>query len=155
MGFDMTPEREEFKEKIRLACTKINMWSMSAEDLLFETALHESMGLKYRKQVNGPALSFFQIEPDTLKDLYDNWLKYRDDKKQLLDQFRDHEISLEENLRNNDEFAIVAARLQYYRKPGSIPEDLEGRAAYWKEHWNTKHGAGTIDKYINDYKEYS
>lgn len=151
----MTPEREEYKEKIRITIARVNLFSQPAEDLLFETALHESGGLKYRKQINGPALSFFQIEPDTLHDLYDNYLKFRDDKKQLLDQFLDDEISLEENLRNNDEYAIVAARLQYYRKPGAIPEDLEGRAEYWKEHWNTEEGAGTVEKYINDYKEYA
>ena len=52
------------------------------------TACHESGGFRYDRQVGGgPALSYYQIEPDTLFDLYKNYLGYRPERKGLLDQF--------------------------------------------------------------------
>ena len=36
-------------------------------------------------------------------------------------------------------------------KPEALPEagDLEGQAAFWKQHYNTPLGAGTVGKYMS------
>ena len=41
-------------------------------ELLYRIALHESNGGKYTKQINGPARSWFQIEPSTAVGLVKN-----------------------------------------------------------------------------------
>lgn len=56
---------------------KIGLWSHSAEELVFRTAIVES-GLTYYKQHGkGPALGLWQIEPATHEGLYTNFLNYR------------------------------------------------------------------------------
>jgi hypothetical protein len=42
-------------------------YSHEAEDLLMMIAAHESHLGEYVKQVQGPALGIYQMEPDTLK----------------------------------------------------------------------------------------
>ena len=83
---------------IRPALEKLNLWSLSAEELVLGTAIVES-GLTYLRQHNdGPAV----------------------------------------------------CRLCYYRKPDALPEagDIEGQAAFWKQHYNTPLGKGTVTKYV-------
>lgn len=43
------------------------------EELLYRTALHESMGGQYNKQIGGPARSWWQVEPDTAYDNIQNF----------------------------------------------------------------------------------
>lgn len=44
--------------------------------------------------------------------------------------------------------AAAVCRLHYKLRPGNIPLDLKGRAAYWKKHYNSELGAGTVEHYI-------
>ena len=119
----------------------MDLWSVAAEDLLLGTAVHESAGLKRLRQYDGgPALSYFQLEPETLFDLHDNFLKFRPEKRVLLDFYQIPTISLTDNLIMNPAYAVAAARLQYFRVPDQIPTTLEGQAKYWKKYWNTDAG---------------
>jgi hypothetical protein len=45
--------------------------------------------------------------------------------------------------------AFVFTRCFYKLIPAPIPADLAGRALYWKTHYNTKLGKGTVAKYIH------
>ena len=146
----------EFRhDYIRPVLKRMGAWSWNAEELLIGTAAHESMGFKHKKQLKGgPARSYFQIEPATLADLYINYLSYRPKKQVLLDRYLIDGFSRSDMLLESIAYSIVAARLQYMRKPGKIPKTLEAQAAYWKKHWNTVKGAGTIEKYIADYERY-
>ena len=49
-------------------------------------------------------------------------------------------------------FSALAARLFLFNIPQSIPpaSDLRRQAMYWKEHYNTPSGAGTVQKFIDD-----
>lgn len=119
--------------------------SKAAVNLLLLTALAES-GLRKLKQVKGPALGVYQIEPSTHKDLWDNWLvqdKYSDARKLI-------QRSCDDALIYNLRYATQIARCKYYRKPGAIPNarDVPGFAAYWKRHYNTASGAGTVEHFI-------
>lgn len=50
-----------------------------------------------------------------------------------------------------DRLAVVMARVHYLRQPSAIPRDLRGQAAYWKQHYNTISGAGTPEKYLENF----
>ncbi len=127
-----------------------------AEKILMMTACHESMGFRYRAQVGGPALSFFQIEPNTLDDLYTNYLAYRPDKQALVDAYLPEGMDRLEALENVDKYACAAARMLYWRVPEALPAvtDDEGMAEYCKKYWNTEMGAATAQKYLDDYRLY-
>lgn len=45
--------------------------------------------------------------------------------------------------------AMIFCRLRYYAVPTAIPVTLQGRAAYWKQWYNTSAGKGTIDDYLS------
>lgn len=44
-------------------------------------------------------------------------------------------------------YSGLAARLYLSNIAEAIPADLDGQAAYWKEHYNTAAGAGTVDHF--------
>ncbi|MBL4826112.1 MAG: hypothetical protein JKY66_00095 [Spongiibacteraceae bacterium] len=142
-----------FRRSITPTIKKLGMWSEAAETILLMIACHESMGFRHRVQQGGPALSYFQIEPDTLDDLYTNYLAFRPEKQTMLDQYLPEGMSRLEALANDDAYACAAARLQLYRVPEALPEadDLEGLARYCKTHWNTDAGKATWQKYLDDF----
>ena len=127
---------------IRPALSKINLWSPSAEELVLGTAIVES-GLTYLRQHNdGPALGLWQVEPSTQNDLYTNFLNYRPELGSQLMELRAPNLSMDENLATNLMYGAAVCRLCYYRKPDALPEagDIEGHAAFWKQHYNTIFG---------------
>ena len=135
---------------IRPALEKLSLWSLSAEELVLGTAIVES-GLTYLKQHgDGPALGLWQVEPATHDDLYTNFLNYRPELGGKLIELRAAGLSLDENLATNLMYGAAVCRLCYYRKPDALPEagDIEGQASFWKEHYNTIFGKGTVSKYV-------
>ena len=50
-------------------------------------------------------------------------------------------------------YSALAARLLLSNKPRAIPRDLRGQAEYWKQHYNTPKGKGTVAKFIADVKK--
>lgn len=44
--------------------------------------------------------------------------------------------------------ALVMTRLKYMLISEEIPDSVEGRARYWKKHYNTEDGKGTVQEYI-------
>ena len=141
---------------LRPTLEDMNMWSPAAEKLMLMIAAHESQGFLYRKQVGGPALSYFQIEPATLDDLYNNYLIYRADKQALLDRYRPEPMKYREALERRDDYACAAARLILWRVKAPLPEvgDEVGMALYAKRYWNTPKGKATAEKYLDDYHRY-
>lgn len=55
------------------------------------------------------------------------------------------------NLITDLAYATAMARLVYYRRPEPLPEahDLDGLARYWKAHFNTDLGAGTVEGFLS------
>ena len=135
---------------IRPALSKINLWSPSASELVLGTAIVES-GLTYIRQWgDGPALGLWQVEPSTQNDLYTNFLNYRPELGSALMKLRAPNLSMDENLATNLMYGVAVCRLCYYRKPDALPEagDIEGQGQYWKQHYNTPLGKGTVTKYV-------
>ena len=136
---------------------QLDMWSPSACKLLCMTAAHESRGFKYKEQMNGgPAISYYQIEPATPKDLYKNYLRFRPDLKNSLNDFWPPSAGSGREALFNDRFATAAARLIYFRVPRVLPPiwDDDGFATYWKTYWNTHLGAGTTERFLEDWGRY-
>lgn len=46
--------------------------------------------------------------------------------------------------------AAIICRLFYKLRPEPIPDDLEGRARYWKRFYNTSQGKGTPEQYVSN-----
>jgi hypothetical protein len=151
---------------IRPALKKVDLWSDSAENILMGTIAHESAMGTYLKQVRGPAMGIYQIEPNTHTDIWANFLKYRGG---LSGKVRDLICPLDKiwkagigdmgchvSLITNLAYATVIARIVYLRAPTQLPDakDLPGMAAYWKKYYNTIYGAGTEEQFIEHYTKY-
>jgi len=131
------------------ALNKMGMWSEAAGELVLGTAIVES-NLTYLKQHgDGPALGLWQVEPATHEDLYANYLNYRPEMMSSLMELRSPALNMNENLATNLMYGAAVCRLCYYRKPDPLPEvgDVEGQGAFWKKHYNTPLGTGTVPKY--------
>ena len=50
-----------------------------------------------------------------------------------------------------DRLAVLMARIHYYRFPGAVPETIQGQAEYYKAHYNTVAGKGSVKKYRTDW----
>lgn len=124
--------------------------------LVLGTCVHESQGLTKIVQDKGPALGFPQIEPATLADLDDNFLKFRPELSALLDQLLAPWPSPELQLVTNPLFAAAVCRLRYFRAPDPLPDadDIDGLGKYWKRFYNTAAGAGTVAEFVSDYRRY-
>ena len=96
---------------IQPALSEIELWSPAAEELVLGTAIIESR-LSFIKQLGrGPALGLWQIEPDTHRDVYQNFLEYREG---LYDQVMSLSApgqTFEENLTSNMQYGAAICRL--------------------------------------------
>lgn len=131
------------------------LYSEDAVELLMLTAAQESLCGTFIKQVNGPALGIFQIEPSSYLDLY-KWMARRPNLHKAVMKFRAKRISVRNNLIGNIPFQIVVARAFYYRKPGKLPvhTDLNEMAAYYKQYFNTHLGDATVEGAKEKYLKY-
>jgi len=149
-----------------LICTVLKLfdhYSEEAVDLLMLTAAQESHCGKYIRQLGGgPALGVFQMEYKTFQDILGNYLPRKPDMFGRVTDFMTNN-NLNINLTGNLLFQIVIARVHYLRVPDPLPirsdydeEDvyIEAMARYWKRHWNTLAGAGTVQEAIDNYNRY-
>ncbi len=122
-------------------------YSEAAVELLMMTAAHESKLGTYIKQVGGPALGIYQMEPITEQDIQDNYLKYRSELDDMVLQFMCGDIPLSP-LVGNMYYATAMARVHYCRDSEALPDvtDLIGLSRYAKRVWNTDKGkASSLD----------
>ena len=142
---------------------RISMYSPEASLMVFNTGLVES---GYRALMQYPskiARSYFQVEPNTCYDIFENYLKYRKaiwydviDACELNEKYKQVIPTKQECARlltNNIAFSICMARLVYRRIPIRLPKssDLDGQAHYWLKHYNAG-GKGSVDKFTDALK---
>lgn len=145
---------------------RISMHSAEASIMVFNTGLVES---GYRALMQYPskiARSYFQVEPNTCYDIFENYLKYRKaiwydviDACELNEKYKQVIPTKQECARlltTNIAFAICMARLVYRRVPVRLPKtsDLDGQAHYWLKHYNAG-GKGNLDKFTEALKSAS
>jgi hypothetical protein len=131
------------------------LYSMAAEELLVGTVAVESKGGTYIKQVKGPALGIFQMEPATFNDTW----KYIKDSKfytviMAICNFKDDPVAVD--MVSNLELATLVARMKYYRDPHPLPQydDIDGLWYYYKRCWNTYLGDTNKEEFMQSYKSY-
>lgn len=129
-------------------------YSIDAENLICGTGAQESAYGKYRKQINGPALGVYQMEPVTFNDIVNNFLAYKPALRAKIMRVSGVDKFDSADLVNNDKLAICFCRLQYYRQSAPIPTDLNAQAAYYKQYYNTPKGKATVEQYLENYRRY-
>lgn len=132
-------------------------YSETAVELLMMTAAHESHLGEYIAQVGGPALGIYQMEPATRKDIWKNFLMYRDGLSVKLANL-EPDISVVSPLITNLTYATAMARVHYFRVPEALPEGclqneetFRKLAAYAKKYYNTELGKATEEDYYEAY----
>ena len=157
---DLSIQPDQLRDLIALTLADIDMHSAAAVELLMLTSAQESHCGRYLQQVNGPALGIFQMEPATLIDLHNNFLKH---KPELASKLRKVTPNTQDprirraHLQGNLLYQIITARLQYYRFPARLPaaNDVVGLAKYYKQYWNTNAGRATVEEAIVNYHKYA
>ena len=154
----MSINKHQLRTLIREVLKEVDLYSESAEELLMLTAAVESELGSYIEQVGTTkgGKGIFQLEMATCKDIYNNWLRFKDDHFIWRVSMYDGTGDLETNLKGNLPFQIVRARLHYMRVREALPDahDIEGLAHYWKQFFNTHKGKGTIEKALEAYEVY-
>ena len=134
--------------------------SKEANFLSLCTAAIESNCGHYIKQVNGPALGIWQMEPDTHDDIWDNCDALKGIGSTLV---RSVAFALapmgkcgDEALTSAPMYACAMARLKYSMDPHPLPKlsgdkdlDCINFFEYYKRVYNTELGASTYQKWVN------
>lgn len=142
---------------IRPALQDMVMWSEQAEELLIFTCAVESDGGSYLKQVKGPALGIYQMEPKTYNDIWQNYIMYKPNLGMILghnfDAFR---MPSEDRLIYDLRFATAMARLHYYRVSAMLPahDDIQDIWDYYRSHYNTSAGKADKDRCLQSYQSF-
>ena len=128
--------------------------SADAVQQLVFTVGAEVGGRDIRRQIGGPALSWWQIEPATAIDCDSSWLRYRPAVRDAIYRHLSHGMSLVDGLYDDPLVAAMIARVWYRRQPFKSfawPDDIGGQARIWKEHYNTPLGKGTEREAVERY----
>lgn len=156
-------QKDQLRDLITRVLKEVNLYSESAIELLMLTAAVESNLGTYIRQINGPALGIFQMEPNTELDIWDNYLEHRFKLRSKINSFINEETvylieydKCIQDLEFNIAYQILMARIHYLRVPEKLPDakDIHRLAAYYKRFYNTYKGKGTIEKAIEAYNKY-
>lgn len=126
----------------------------TAEELLVLTACVESRCGYYLRQIAGPALGIFQMEPATHKDLWDNYLAFHPELAEIVQRMA---VTCQaDEMVWNLNYATAMARIHYLRVKHPLPDtsNTRGLAQYWKAHYNTMLGRGNVDDALDAYFEF-
>lgn len=153
-AYGLDPE-QLVRHVIRPTLKQIELWSPAAEVIVLGTGMVESQ-LRYVDQIDqankpGPAYGLWQCEEPTHKDYWNSFLRFQT-------VLRDRCIGLVSRRSSlfppvgelvfNLAYASAMCRVHYRRVPDALParDDAEGMAGYWKRHYNSMLGAGSVQK---------
>ena len=126
---------------------RLEMMSPEAATMVYRTGMAES-GYRALEQDGGPALGFFQVEPATIKDCWDNFIIYR---KPLMAKFYElgfREDDMDFSVLTNLSLQVAFCRIKYRRDKLPIPNDIKDQADYWKRIYNSYLGKGTVRHFL-------
>jgi len=130
--------------------------SLDARMLKLSTAAIESNCGYYIKQVGGPALGIWQMEPATHDDVWRNCDALKKPRfamhiKKLM--IKKSPLSVHKNLIISPMYACAMARLKYSMDIEALPyhNDKKSVYEYYKWIYNTELGASTWDKFRNSW----
>ena len=128
----------------------MGLYSEDAVDLVYKTGNAET-GYKHLKQMGGgPAIGFWQVEPATLIDIIDNYVKFRPELGIRISTLGFDKRDMEVRVMSNIALQAVFCRLKYRRDKHPLPKanDTKAQAKYWKRVYNTELGKGTIEHFM-------
>lgn len=140
---------------IRPVLQKTGLWSLAAEKLLVGTILIET-NCNALKQVKGPALGLFQIEPATHEDI--KLYLAHPANKEILDKVlaccEMTNLPSDDELISNLKYGCIIARLIYHRNSLPLPvyDDDEGLANMYKVVYNTNIGKANYERCVQIFK---
>ena len=140
-------EIERIRDEVIAPVVDLLGGGQAARELLFWTGWVESKYATREQLGGGPALGYWQMEPDTHYDIWNNYLAFRPGMAQVLVKLLPAEaLDGVHALEFDDRYACALARVHYKRVREALPEagNLVGMAAYWKTYYNTSLGAGTV-----------
>jgi len=132
------------------ALSAIGAYSDEALDMVLVTGAAESL-YQHTRQVGGPALGWWQMEPATHNDIWSHYLGPTH-RQHLLDGLQ--EISrrpgVSADLEVNPWYAAAMTRIHYMRFREALPPagDRVAQGRYWKKYYNTSAGRGTTDGFL-------
>jgi hypothetical protein len=132
-------------------------YSEDAEELLLFTCCTETNGGTYLKQINGPALGIYQMEPKTYNDLWQNFINQKTEiLLTLTSNFDCIRMPPEDRLIYDLRYATAMARLFYARIQEKIPsrKDLPALWSYYKRYYNSIEGSSERSKSVQKYLAY-
>lgn len=142
----MPIEKNQLRDLISRTLMKIpKLYSKNAVELLMLTAATESDLGTYLVQVGGPALGLMQVEPNTMRDNYGNYLYFRDRLRFDIGEACGVYEASEWQLESNMAFNILMARLKYWRSDEPMPDTLLGMAVWHEKWYNTKNNYNGTD----------
>lgn len=150
MGIDCKQLRDEI---IVPSLITLNMLSDSAVYLLLGTAAQESGMGTYIRQIQGPAVGIFQMEPTTYFSL---WNTMKIPLRQKIMSYLNYAEEPDASFMVHDlGFAAIMCRLKYASITAPLPvNEVSQLAHYWKVYYNTNAGRGTEYEFIANYRKY-
>lgn len=141
---------------VRPVLKEAELWSHASENLVMGTGFVESRFEHIKQRGGGPALSFWQVEPDTYR-----WVTYRARNDEARYPAVLRALGMEafpanpEHMIGNMELALLICRLKYWYIPEALPEpfDIGALAKYWKKYYNTEEGRGSVQQFVHAYKD--
>jgi hypothetical protein len=129
-------------------------YSNDAVELLMMIAAHESKLGTYLKQVDGPALGVFQIEPATHDDTWMNGDSCEINASHFGYIWEGE--STADKLEYDLQYQIFIARQKLFMisepiPPSNMDDDM---SEYCKKYWNTESGKADAFDYFNAYLDY-
>ena len=126
---------------------EIELYSDVALNLVTGTGLVES-GFRVTSQIGGgPALGWFQMEPETHDDCWANFLRYRPELARAVSALCHDEEPSASLLQSNQSYAAAMCRVKYLRVPAPLPtNDAQSLSLYHKRYYNTMQGKADATK---------
>jgi hypothetical protein len=127
--------------------------SAVARALVLGTIYQESNGVALAQRGGGPALGIVQMEPATEADIWDNFLRFQPDLAAKVTALLAPAPSRTMQLATNLAYAVAMVRVHYRRVPAPLPATADPAALgrYWKQHYNTPGGKGTVEEFVANF----
>lgn len=147
--------KKDIKSIIDWTLKKMDMYSQDASSMIYKTGMAETNYKHLSQMGDGPAIGYFQLEPETMKDIMKNYVAYRKPILESLKSLGYAEDDSEYRVKSNIALQVVFCRLKYRRDPFSLPDrnNPEDQARYWKRVYNTELGKGTVEHFLKANKE--
>lgn len=143
-------------EIIRPTLTRCLLWSQKAENLIVGTGLVESE-FSYLRQIEGPAISFWQLEPPTITWLVARLSVDKDLFLRVKNTLHYADLSVDPFIvTHNVAYACILARLKYWFDPTPLPDEdnILGMAKYWNRHYCTNIDDKKVQRFVDLYDKY-